>query len=267
MDVTTAPQHGLQTLGRGVLRALQRWWGLLHFLAVALVLILTPSSYERVQRRAMAQQIHASTWQVLWWFTVLCSLISLVLIRIVVVTALSYGLSQYALEMVVRVLVLELIPLGAALFVVLRADWPTDPLHPDQGAGGLAHLTSAELLQHMRHDWVPQILATAFSVVTLALMSGVISLVLAYLAVYGLSPWGFVEYTRVVGRVLAPPVALAFAMKTFLFSLAVAVIPLASALQERKATAMGTAAVAPGTVRLFVVLLVIEGVSLAIKYI
>ena len=43
------------------------------------------------------------------WFTLLAALVSLVLIRIVVVTAVSYGLSRYALEMVVRVLVLELI--------------------------------------------------------------------------------------------------------------------------------------------------------------
>jgi hypothetical protein len=38
---------------------------------------------------------------------VLSSLISLVIIRIVVVTAVSYGLSQYSMEMVVRVLVLD----------------------------------------------------------------------------------------------------------------------------------------------------------------
>jgi len=41
-----------------------------------------------------------------------------------VVTALSYGLSRYALEMVIRVLVLELIPLTAALFVAMRCTIP-----------------------------------------------------------------------------------------------------------------------------------------------
>jgi phospholipid/cholesterol/gamma-HCH transport system permease protein len=51
-----------------------------------------------------------------WW-----RMVSLVVIHIVVVTAASYGLSQYALEMVVRVLVLELIPLVAALFVAVNA--------------------------------------------------------------------------------------------------------------------------------------------------
>jgi phospholipid/cholesterol/gamma-HCH transport system permease protein len=58
------------------------------------------------------------------WFGVLSALVSLVLIRIVVVTSQSYGLSRFALEMVVRVLVLELIPLCAAAFVALRTTLP-----------------------------------------------------------------------------------------------------------------------------------------------
>ena len=58
------------------------------------------------------------------WFTLVCTLVSLVLIRIVLVTAISYGLSTFALEMVVRVLVLELIPLTAAVFVALRCSLP-----------------------------------------------------------------------------------------------------------------------------------------------
>ena len=75
---------------------------------------------------ALAADIAPASQQAVLQFTVFSSLLGLVLIRIVVVTALSYGLSQYAVEMVVRVLVLELIPLGAALFVgaiVLLVRW------------------------------------------------------------------------------------------------------------------------------------------------
>ena len=45
-------------------------------------------------------------------------------IPFVVATALSYGLSQYALEVLVRTLILELIPLYAALFVAVRYTMP-----------------------------------------------------------------------------------------------------------------------------------------------
>jgi phospholipid/cholesterol/gamma-HCH transport system permease protein len=122
-------------------------------------------------------------------------------------------------------------------------------------------------LQRMRQDWVPRIIASAFSVLLLAAVSGVVALVLAYLTVYGLSPWGLTEYTRVVGRVFAPTVVFAFALKSLLFALAVAVIPLASALQAVPAKATQIGSVAPGTVRLFLALLLIEAASLTIKYI
>ena len=96
------------------------------------------------QRPALARQIYLGTAPILLWFTVLSSLISLVVIRIVVVTALSYGLSKYALEMVVRVLVLELIPLTSATFVALRCAVPNAAEVYDLRAhGGLTALTRA----------------------------------------------------------------------------------------------------------------------------
>ncbi len=114
--------------------------------AVVCVLVLSPSSSQQVTRRALARHLYLDTAPVLLGFTVLAALISLVLTRIVVVTAISYGLSRYALEMVIRVLVLELIPLTAALFVAMRLHhtqrhaagaaapvWPPGPPEPCGG--------------------------------------------------------------------------------------------------------------------------------------
>ncbi|MCK5715432.1 MAG: ABC transporter permease, partial [Nitrosomonadaceae bacterium] len=153
---------------------------------------LSPSIYDRENRIVIAKNIYTSTWQVLLWFTSLCALISLVLVRIIVVTAISYGLSQYALEVVVQVLVLELIPLGAALFVVLHSN---------------REISSTLIGSSMHTDIVPRVIAMAFAVVTLAAVSSLVALMMAYVVVYGFSPWGFAEYTRMVGRVFDPGVA------------------------------------------------------------
>jgi phospholipid/cholesterol/gamma-HCH transport system permease protein len=110
----------LVDLGRSALQWFAGWWQIVLFSARILVLALSPSSYDGANRAAMARHLYMDTAPVLLWFTVLTSLISLVIIHIVVVTSISYGLSRYALEMVVRVLVLELIPLTAAMFVALR---------------------------------------------------------------------------------------------------------------------------------------------------
>lgn len=236
---------------------------MVHFGAVVLVMALSPSTYSRRHRAATSRYIYSNTWEVLPWFTVMSTLLSLVLIRVVVVTALSYGLSQYALQMVVRVLVLELIPLSAAMFVALRAGlaFNASSVVPS-GAPSSRSLS----LERLRADMVPQVLASTLSVVTLAMVSSVIALVLAYLTVYGMSPWGLPGYTRTVGQVFDFQVTLGFVLKTFFFSLAVAVVPMAASVEAARQRTPHSD-VQPGAVRLFMVLLLIEAASLAIKYV
>ncbi|MBK9575343.1 MAG: ABC transporter permease [Rhodoferax sp.] len=252
--------------GRALWRHVRSWWHMLHFGAVAVVLMLSPSSYDRARRIRTAHHIYATTWQVLPWFTLLTALLSLVLIRIVMVTAVSYGLSQYALEMVVRVLVLELIPLAAALFVTLRAG-----LAFNAGAVESARALAASppsrgvSLQRLREGLLAQVTGNAFSVLALAVVSSMVALLLAYVLVYGLSPWGLPGYTRTVGRVFEPMVAFGFVFKTVLFALAVAVVPAAASLEPNLQGASAST-VQPGAVRLFLVLLLIEAASLTLRY-
>jgi phospholipid/cholesterol/gamma-HCH transport system permease protein len=255
-----------ETWAQALLRTVLSWWAMFHLGAIALVMAFSPSTYYRANRAATSRYIYTSTWQVLLWFTMLSALVCQVIIRIVVVTAISYGLSQYALEMVVRVLVLELIPLSAAMFVALRAG-----LAFNASAAPASHFDPDNLsrvdAKRLRSEVVPQVVASAFAVVSLAMMSSVIVLVLAYVNVYGLLPWGLVYYTRTVGRVFDPIVTIGFALKTLLFGMAVAVIPMAALLEESRKQRVVTSTVQPGAIRLLTVLLLIEAGSLAFKYI
>jgi phospholipid/cholesterol/gamma-HCH transport system permease protein len=259
--------HPRSVLGHTLLRGMASWWFMLHFGAVVLVMALTPSTYNRAQRATTAQHIYTSTWKVLPWFTALSALLSLVLIRIVVVTALSYGLSQYALQMVVRVLVLELIPLSAAMFVALRSGLAFNAgavgLRP--GDGQRIRPRQIGYLEHLRSELAPRVFADAFSVLALAMLSSMIALLLTYLSVYGFSPWGLHSFTRTVGQVFDLSVSLGFMLKTVLFSLAVAVVPMAASLESTQQNNDYT--MQPGAVRLFLVLLLLEAASLAVKYI
>ena len=248
--------------GRWVSHYAASWWRMLLLGAIALVLAFSPSTYTREHRIATSRQIYLGAWQVLPWFTALSALISLVIIRIVLVTAFSYGLSRFALEMVVRVLVLELIPLSAAMFVALRAGLAfnvaaLEPLAADQ---------STAAAWRLRRDLVAEVTGNAFAVLSLAMVSSVLVLMLAYLNVYGLSPWGIGDYTRTVGRVFEPTVAIGFGIKTLLFGLAVAVIPAAAILEIQRFGQRDRSTMQPGAVRLLFVLTVIEAASLAVKY-
>jgi len=251
-----------------VARYLHSWWYMIHLGAVALVMAASPRMWRRERVHATALHIHTSTWQVLPWFTLASCLVGLVIIRIVLVTAKSYGLSGFALEMVVRVLVLELIPLSAALFVALRASMAFDASALGLARSGLSpRAASEEAQRRIRRDLVPQLIGNAVAVLSMAMVTSIVVLLLAYVNVYGLSPWGLSDYTRTVGRVFTPNVLAGFVLKTVLFGLAVALIPTAAILELQRYPRRMMSTVQPGALRLLFVLIVIEAGSLALKYI
>jgi phospholipid/cholesterol/gamma-HCH transport system permease protein len=241
------------------------WWRIVYLGSVVAVFALSPSSYQRNNRKALARQIYLDTAPVLLGFTVLAALISLVLTRIVVVTAISYGLSRYALEMLIRVLVLELIPLTAALFVAMRCTIPGGTQLALLRQSGRLDALRAQGIDPLRAELLPRVVAGVFASITLAALSCVVALVLAYLGVYGFNLAGLPGYTRMFGQVFAPGVTLVFLVKTLLFSLVVGLIPMASALYENRNprhidTGLG------GLARMFAVLLLIEMASLMGNY-
>ncbi len=242
----------------------------IHFAALMLSLAISPATYARSNRDAIAKQLVTGMGPNLLWFTVLCALVSLVLIRIVVVTALSYGLSKFALEMVVRVLVLELIPLTAAVFVALRCTLPDGVELAEMRAHGDLHALQQRGVDPIRHEVFPRVLAGVFSVQMLVAVSCLTSLVLAYLNVYGFTPWGFAGYTRVVGQVFSPAVSIILVAKSLAFSLAVSLIPMASAVYDNVNVALHGRSKAArelaSMVRLFSVILLIEVASLLVNY-
>jgi phospholipid/cholesterol/gamma-HCH transport system permease protein len=242
------------------------WWQIIHVGAQILVLALSPSSYRMTQRRVMSGHIYVATAPLLPGFTVLSALVSLIIIRIVVATSLSYGVSQYALELLVRTLVLELLPLSVALFVAVRYTMPAgNDVRDMRSRGDLDALWDAGG-DPARDVLLPRVVAGVFAVVLLAAVSCVIALMLTYLNVYGFQTWGFPGYTRMVGQVFSPVVTLIFCLKTLFFSLAVSVIPIVFTPQVDAGDFLGTNAEIKVLARLFSVILLIEVVSLAGNY-
>lgn len=259
-------QGALAGMGRAVLRWLAGWWHIVYFGALLLVLALSPSSYGRENRLVLARHMYLDTAPILAGFTVLCALVSLVLTRIVVVTALSYGLSQYALQLVIRVLVLELIPLSAALFVAMRCTLPNGAELSQMRRRGELEALRQGGVDPLCREVLPRVLAGMFSTVTLAALSCVVALALAYLAVYGFVASGLPGYTRLFGQVFSPAVALIFVLKTLFFSLAVSLIPMASGLYDKADSSSRASAELRGLVRMFAVILLVEVASLVGNY-
>ena len=256
----------LARTNRSAQHLLGQWWKLLHLGAVLLLLTLSPSSYKRTDRLVLARHLYDNTAPIMLGFALLCALVSLVLTRIVVTTALSYGLSQYALQVVIRVLVLELIPLTAALFVALRCTIPDGAELANMQAAGELSAMRKRGINPMAREVLPRVMAGIFSTITLAVLSCVVALVVVYVVVYGFNLAGFAGYTRLFGQVFTAAVTVIFIMKTLLFSMAVSLIPMASALYGAADDNIRTSAEMRGLVRMFAVILLVEVLSLVGNY-
>jgi phospholipid/cholesterol/gamma-HCH transport system permease protein len=187
-------------------------------------------------------------------------------IRIVLVTSQSYGLTQYALEMVVRVLVLELIPLAAAMFAALRCTIPLSAEVAALRSGGGWDALAAQGIDPMRAEVLPRAVAGSFCALMLAAVSGVVTLVVAYLSVYGFTGAGFTAYTHTVGRIFTPAVSLIFVLKILFLGLTVALMPIASVLDAVPRRRANTSAELQGLVRMLLLIVIIEAASLVGNY-
>lgn len=256
----------LADLGRAALQWFAGWRRITMFSARLMVLALSPSTYRGPNLVALSRHLVTDTTPILLWFTLMTSIISLVIIHIVVVTSESYGLSRYALEMVVRVLVLELIPLTAAMFVAVRCALPDAAEVAALHLRGAFDVLSAGSAGPLQREILPRVVSNVFSVLLLATVSCVVCAVLAYLWVHGFTVGGLATYTRTFGRVFSPALSLIFTLKTLGLSLAVGLIPIASVLYDRPSPRLRTSAELRGLVRLSFVILLIEIASLVGNY-
>jgi phospholipid/cholesterol/gamma-HCH transport system permease protein len=243
------------------------WARITFFGAVMVVRALSPRSYGPETRYNLARHVYVDTAPILGWFTVLISLFTLIITRIVIVTASSYGLSQYAMEMVVRVLLVELIPLTAALFVALRCTIPSGAALVEMRRIGHFRTLRKRRLDPIAVEVLPRLIAGVFACITLAALSCVVAGILAYFAVYGPTSAGMDAYMHTTGRVFSPMFTFIFVLKTLFFAIAVSVIPMASGLNNIEDDGSRESAALQGLVRMFGVLLMLEALSLVGNYI
>jgi phospholipid/cholesterol/gamma-HCH transport system permease protein len=252
---------------REALAWFRAWERAALFAFAAAAAALSFSAYTRRTRALAMRQVYFSAWQVLPGFTLFAALLSLVVIQITISLARGYGLAQFALELVFRAVVLELVPLLTALYVALRSGAAiVTEVAMMRVSGELDELFAAHIDPYER-EFVPRIAASAISVFALTIVSCSVVMVIAYLVMYGNSPWGFAEYSRTVARVFAPLALAGFMFKCFVFGAVVAVIPIAAGLDATRDPRSAPGAVMGGMVRLFVALALIELVSLAVKYV
>jgi phospholipid/cholesterol/gamma-HCH transport system permease protein len=243
-------------------------WGRAARFAFAVVAaVLSPKLYTPRARVATARQVYFTAWQVLPGFTLFAALLGIVVVEITLSAARQFALEDYALELIFRALVLELMPLLTALFVALRSGSAISAeIAMMRIAGDFEDLASAGI-EPFEKEFVPRVAAAAASVIALTTLACVFVVALSYLLMYGPSPWGFEPFTRSVARVFTPLALAGFCAKCMAFGAVVAVIPISAGLDVTRDPRSVPQAVMGGMVRLFFALGLIEVFALALKYV
>ncbi len=236
-----------------------RW---LVFGAEALAAALSPSTYTAPVRALAARQVCEAAWDVLPGFVAACAVLGALVIRVIDSTARDFGLAGYSLDLYARLLVVELVPLFVALLVSVRS--------------GAAMGTEVALLRAqgvldggndpLRAELLPRGIGVAAAVLSLTAIGGLVALLVAYVGLYGFSPWGHDAYARVIGRVFAPAVLAGLALKVAFFAVVVAVVPVAASVGGPRSLDSVPDAAPRGLVGIFALLALAEACSIALLY-
>ena len=110
-----------QEPARRMMQGVKRAGRFVQFVALLFTAALTPATFRPGVRKAVAQAVCFAAGQALPAYVLFSVLCATVTTHLVAISAASDGLSHLALEGLVRVFVIELLPLAAALFVAMRS--------------------------------------------------------------------------------------------------------------------------------------------------
>lgn len=257
----------IESLGAKVVGWFTVGYAMFAFLAKAGLLLLDRTTWNRATFDVVVKQVYFTAVQILHVFLGYALVISWLIITIILSTARDFGLTAFASEMTIRVLVLELLPFLTALFIALRSGSAINTevalMQVNNELDALAHCK----VPPMQFEFLPRLIGGVVSVVILAGLAGLLALLMGYLAIYGVSTAGFDPYTQTIAKIFDFKIMAGLIVKCALFGLAVTLIPVTAGLETPKKLFMVPVSVLRGSMRVFFAIVTIEVVSLALKYI
>src|SRR5512139_2898542 len=210
----------IESLGAKVVGWFTVAYGMFAFLAQAGLLLLDRTTWNRATFDVVIKQVYFTAVQILHVFLGYALVISWLILTIILSTARDFGLTEFASEMTIRVLVLELLPFLTALFIALRSGSAINTevalIQVNNELDALAHCK----VPPMQFEFLPRLIGGVISVTTLAGLAGLLALLLAYLSIYGSTMAGFEHFTQTIAKVFNFRIMTGLIVKCALFGLA-----------------------------------------------
>lgn len=242
------------------------WRQVGSLLLMALRESISPAFYRnKASFAVLTKQIYFTALQILPAYSLFAAVLSFITVRVVTQFAAEYGLGALALELTVKLLILDGLPLFTAMFVALRSGAAT--------GAEVAMMNVVREIESMRSvgvdpirvEMAPRIIAATVSVFALSAIGGALALVVSYLALYGANGAGAAEFARVMAHVFSLPALSSLAFKVTAFGLLVLTVPIAAAMNTPTKLFWAPIALLRGMVRLFSVLMLIEALPIVIQ--
>ncbi len=257
----------IESLGARIVSGFTVGYGIFAFLTEAVLALLDRKTWNRATYDVVIKQVYFTAVQILPVFLTFTLVLSWLLITIILDTAREFGLTEFASEMTIRALVLELLPFLTALFIALRSGSAINTeialMRVNNELDALEHCR----VQPMQFEFLPRLIGGVLSVTLLASLAGLLALLLAYLSIYGPGVAGIELFTRTLAKIFDFRIVAGFIVKSALFGLVVTLIPLTAGLETPKKLFMVPISVLRGMMRVFFAIMAIEVVTLALKYI
>src|SRR4030065_1383965 len=162
----------IESLGARVVGWFTVGYGMFAFLAKAGLRLIERTTWSRATFDVVVKQVYFTAVQILHVFMGYVLVISWLIITIILSTARDFGLTAFASEMTIRVLVLELLPFLTALLIALRSGSAINTevalMQVNNELDALAHCK----VPPMQFGFLPRLIGGGGSVVTPARPAG-----------------------------------------------------------------------------------------------
>lgn len=241
------------------------WWNNLYLGSAALVLLCYPSSHHARMWLLVCRQVYARLRWSLLVYVLIAAAVGVVGTQIVRNALFGFGLASLTPTLLLRVLLVELVPLSAALVAAIKL---TIPLGVE--LAGLRRRRHLQRLDEagvdvMRAEFLPRLLMGIYAAVMLAAFGSAVALLTIYLGYYGYTGAGIGDFTHFFGRTMTPMFTAIFAAKVLAFGYIAALVPMTVAFVDpryglRRDSELGTLA------RVLALLMLVEVLSLIANY-
>lgn len=257
----------IAAIGRSTIKAVQSLADTLSFAMTILVMMASPSQYNRAMRRVLINQIYFTAVQILPLVVTVAAVFGSLLIGIVLQVIKDFGLTEYVGHILMGFVVTELAPFMTVLLLALRSGSAINTEIAVMKVNKELQTLETFNISFINYLFLPRIINGMISTTLLSAAFSIIMLTSGLVFANLLLGMDLNTYTDILVRSAGMTDLIVFFMKCITFGFFITMIPVRSGFSATNALTSIPVSVLNGMVKVFKAIVIIEVLSLIIRYI